>query len=396
MVVTEGVQGRLAAFRAEKTTVACRECGICKLADVSSFHVKQLKAYAKHLEPNAGEAPLLPACLDCAQNAKQEDNKHPVGQLLNWHTGEPLVAASSQATYVEYRNEELQFPYAVQECPSLWLTNPKALLHMRGGLRYYPNYFSADEEQQLLKIVDADDGRRWTKVFRRRQQFYGEVYYHTSQDVSAVQPRLGMASDEAIRADEAPCTSTTAQDMAPMQFLVDKFYNAFFEAGNKPGQCEEECFVFGRNRLDFPTQILVNEYLDNFGISSHFEDEEAFGRVIATISLLSPIFMSIEKPREHSNSCQDLLHETKVLLEPRSLFVMSGDCRYHWRHGISRHRQVFIPCTAGAGGSSSSMRVVERAAPLYRRVSFTIRHLLPGRKQVGSHQQSGTSAEQEQ
>ncbi|CAE8645573.1 unnamed protein product [Polarella glacialis] len=77
--------------------------------------------------------------------------------------------------------------------------------------------------------------------------------------------------------------------------------------------------------------------------------------------------MSIEKPRKHSNSCQDLLHETKVLLEPRSLFVMSGDCRYHWRHGISRHRQVFIPCTAGAGGSSSSMRVVERAAPLYRR-----------------------------
>ncbi|CAE8645572.1 unnamed protein product [Polarella glacialis] len=129
MVVTEGVQGRQAAFRAEKTIVACRECGICNLADVSSFHVKQLKAYAKHLEPKAGEAPLLPACLDCAQNAKQEDNKHPVGQLLNWHTGEPLVAASSQATYLEYRNEELQFPYAVQECPSLWLTNPEALRH---------------------------------------------------------------------------------------------------------------------------------------------------------------------------------------------------------------------------------------------------------------------------
>merc|ERR1712151_484509 len=99
------------------------------------------------------------------------------------------------------------------------------------------------------------------------------------------------------------------------------FYGNFFDAG-------DSSYVFGRDREQFPTQILVNEYLENFGISSHFEDEEAFGAVIATISLLSPIFMSLEKPREHNNSCQDLECELKVLLEPRSLFVMSEDCRY--------------------------------------------------------------------
>ncbi|CAE8733706.1 unnamed protein product [Polarella glacialis] len=151
-----------------------------------------------------------------------------VGQLLNWHTGEPLVAASSQATYLvseaafdypredrpllsgqEYRNEELQFPYAVQECPSLWLTNPEVslidviLVCLQVSFSYYPNFLSADEKKQLLRIVDADDGRRWTKIRL------------PGKDVSAVQPMLGMASDEAIRADEAPGISPTAQDMAP-------------------------------------------------------------------------------------------------------------------------------------------------------------------------------------
>ena len=39
---------------------------------------------------------------------------------------------------------------------------------------------------------------------------------------------------------------------------------------------------------------------------------QAFGDVIATISLLAPIYMGLEKPREHSNSCQQIEHETKV------------------------------------------------------------------------------------
>lgn len=47
-----------------------------------------------------------------------------------------------------------------------------------------------------------------------------------------------------------------------------------------------------------------------------------------TISLLSPVYMTFKKPREATNQCQDILAETKVLLEPRSCLIMSGESRY--------------------------------------------------------------------
>ena len=111
--------------------------------------------------------------------------------------------------------------------------------------------------------------------------------------------------------------------------------------------------------------------------------------------------MSLEKPAEHTNDCDTLVDATKVLLEPRSLFVMAGCSRYEWRHGITRQSQLHIPCESCDGGGTEAvssdggenghsfaegvgaMRTVHRDGS-YRRVSLTIRHLLPGRKQVAS------------
>lgn len=66
------------------------------------------------------------------------------------------------------------------------------------------------------------------------------------------------------------------------------------------------------------------------GISSHFEDFRSFGDAIMTISLLSPVYMTLKKPREATNQCHDILAETKVLLKPRSCLIMSGDSRYRY------------------------------------------------------------------
>ena len=43
--------------------------------------------------------------------------------------------------------------------------------------------------------------------------------------------------------------------------------------------------------LDWPTQVLVNEYRNNQGIASHFEDFDSFGDIILTISLINPLYM---------------------------------------------------------------------------------------------------------
>lgn len=62
----------------------------------------------------------------------------------------------------------------------------------------------------------------------------------------------------------------------------------------------------------------------NAGIASHFEDEESFGPVIATISLISPTLMTLKKPKEHNNDCEDL-HEVGSAFRCWTLFAVLCD-----------------------------------------------------------------------
>lgn len=62
----------------------------------------------------------------------------------------------------------------------------------------------------------------------------------------------------------------------------------------------------------------------------------------------------------------------KVLMEAGSLFIMSRESRYEWRHGISR-AATKVPTADGQ---------LIRRDDNYRRISLTIRHLLKGRRRV--------------
>ncbi|RKP18820.1 hypothetical protein ROZALSC1DRAFT_22859, partial [Rozella allomycis CSF55] len=122
---------------------------------------------------------------------------------------------------------------------------------------------------------------------------------------------------------------------------------------------------------DPPTQILVNEYSGPMGISNHYDDDKAFGDTIATISLGKPIWLNLQLPERQNNVCKSILKQTKVFLEPGSLFVMQTDARYVWRHGISNAKWIRYPDNTPV-----------RRDDDYVRVSLTIRKLLDGRKRV--------------
>ncbi|KAI9193262.1 uncharacterized protein BJ171DRAFT_587943 [Polychytrium aggregatum] len=213
------------------------------------------------------------------------------------------------------------------------------------GLHYIPNAITEEQEQQIFRIVDS---RPYSTTIHRRQQFYGERYYHTTHDLTALQP---------MTEQQAKLQSYPLEDM---QWLLDHLL---------PKVAMVTSVV---NDTQPPTQILVNEYRENMGIASHFEDALAFGSYILTLSLRNPIWMTMKLPREHTNHCSDILQQTRVLLEPRSLLVMSGESRFDWRHGISKTKTV-----EGPGG----MPAVKRDCG-YRRISLTIRYLLDGRKRT--------------
>jgi alkylated DNA repair dioxygenase AlkB len=87
--------------------------------------------------------------------------------------------------------------------------------------------------------------------------------------------------------------------------------------------------------------VLVNEYLPGQGIAPH-RDYAPFGRVVASLSLLSPCVMDFR----HAPTGR----RERLLLEPRSLQVMAEEALYHWEHGIApRKRDVWhgLPVVRG-------------------------------------------------
>ena len=353
----------------ESAQAQCRVCNISKKCCIDNFSTRQIKNFKN-------SRPVV--CYDCSMKEKQDNNKLPKKVLLGNVSGTLLTTKYNACDNHSSSTTTKLTPGAENNAITtlnnnrVYVSNPSVL--PISGFRYYKNFLNNDDVEKIMNILDSNP---WRTAVRRRQQFYGEIYYHTIHDVAEIQPKFDANNNTKESSKKA---SNIDLDMSPFQFLIDKFYTDFFVKKHEECKyCNNE--IFGKDKSTFPTQILVNEYIDNVGISSHFEDEEAFGPVIATISLLNPIYMTLEKPIEHNNSCDKYLGQTKVLLEKNSLFIMSDDCRFEWRHAITRHRKVPTVVSENDHNNETKFSLIQRDHN-YRRVSLTIRHLLPGRKQV--------------
>jgi len=159
------------------------------------------------------------------------------------------------------------------------------------GLLYLPNYVSQDVEAALQAAIDAEP---WDTTWERRRQLYGGSYGR-EEGLARPIPAWGQSLAERMYANE----------------LVDRPFD----------------------------HMLVNEYLPGQGIALH-RDYEPFGRTVVSLSLLAPCVMDFRH-------AQDGRRES-MLLERRSLLVLSDEARYEWQHGIARRKNdrwqgVLIP-----------------------------------------------------
>eukprot|EP01061_Rhynchopus_euleeides_P026994 TRINITY_DN43971_c0_g1_i1.p1 TRINITY_DN43971_c0_g1~~TRINITY_DN43971_c0_g1_i1.p1 ORF type:complete len:261 (+),score=79.80 TRINITY_DN43971_c0_g1_i1:96-878(+) len=67
------------------------------------------------------------------------------------------------------------------------------------------------------------------------------------------------------------------------------------------------------------------EYRPDGYVKPHFDNEAESSHVVAGLSLLDTRVMTLTKEGEDS---------IELLLPPRSLYVLSGPCRYTWLHGV--------------------------------------------------------------
>lgn len=155
------------------------------------------------------------------------------------------------------------------------------------GLKYTPGYIT---DEQHARLIHAIDSNVWSEELSRRVQQYGFRYDYrrSSKDLQPTTPFPRWAK-------------------------------------NLAGKIQED-----EKMLFPPDQLIINEYLPGQGISPHIDREDLFGERILSVSLGSTCVMEMT----HQKTRQKI----QLLLEPKSLLMLSGDSRHEWQHAIPQRK----------------------------------------------------------
>ena len=149
------------------------------------------------------------------------------------------------------------------------------------GFTYTPKVINTEDEKHLIRHLKTEE---WNTALSRRTLHYGWEYPYNS---------FG----------ELKPTDPIPEFLIPLKDKVELLTNSKFD------------------------QVIVNEYLPGQGIAPHIDHTNFFGDTIGVISL-------------GSHTCLTLKHRTKkgvdIILEPRSMYVMTDVARYVYRHSIPK------------------------------------------------------------
>lgn len=150
------------------------------------------------------------------------------------------------------------------------------------GLKIIENFITPEEEQQLLEQINQED---WNNSLSRRTQHYGYEYSYS-------------VKNQATKTKDIP-----------------KWMNSILK------RIEQETnFAFN--------QVIINEYQPGQGIANHIDSPTLFDEIIVSLSLGSDIVMDFTK-----DDCK-----IEKLLKRDSIFILSNDARYGWKHGIAKRK----------------------------------------------------------
>lgn len=160
------------------------------------------------------------------------------------------------------------------------------------GLTYIRDFISAQEQALLLSQIDRQP---WLTDLKRRVQHYGYKYDYKARTVGN-DAYLGALPDW-------------------LSLLSKKLHDdAVFQS--------------------VPDQVIVNEYLPGQGISAHIDCVPCFADTIASLSLGSSCVMEFSNPKTGEKK--------SIVLEERSLIILSGSARYEWQHAIPARKSDII------------------------------------------------------
>jgi alkylated DNA repair dioxygenase AlkB len=158
------------------------------------------------------------------------------------------------------------------------------------GLTYIDDFLTADEERDVLAVIEPLDYRAVTmhgQTARRTVRMFGLDYDYSSRDVVPADPLPDSLSW--LRERAAGLIERAPEDLA---------------------------------------QILVSRYPPGAGIGWH-RDAPMFGSKIVGVSLHAPARMRFQRTRRGA------AREVEAIeLAPRSAYVLAGPARWSWQHTV--------------------------------------------------------------
>ena len=177
---------------------------------------------------------------------------------------------------------------------------------LENGLRYRPDFITADEEEALLVWIGALDlthakgGAKGEYEAKRRHANFGWSYDFKREELIP-----------------GP----------PLPPFLGRFARRI-----------EKWLDLPRGRV---VEALVNEYTEGTGLGWHC-DSESFEHVVG-ISLSGWVkmrFRPLVGHKPENKGGQTSIKSTGVELEPRSVYLMAGPVRWDWQHSVAPARTL--------------------------------------------------------
>lgn len=241
------------------------------------FYVDLLKPtknfICKYLKSCLGKIPILNFSDLAQMNNKYFSKITELSKLDSDKTAKAVFKIYEKMMKKKLINKYLQFNKSYQV--------PKI-----SGLYYFPNFISGIEEQLLLKLLKKSS--EWASITNSKNSRQVIQYGYTySYDRSGLKP-----------ATEIPDFYLNLIKRVK-KYSIDAFKNI---------------------KLD---QLLINKYEPGQGISAHIDNPKQFEDNIVCLSIGDSAIFDFS-----------LTSVIKVPIERRSLYIMSGDSRYKYKHAF--------------------------------------------------------------
>lgn len=162
-------------------------------------------------------------------------------------------------------------------------------------------YKLPETQAQLQPVSDSAKGR---KVVH-----YGYQYIYTPRHRISQKPKVTPIPDVLI----------------PLKEHAEQYVKTVFADLRTVGSEDSSCSASDPSCDISFEQCIVNRYLPGEGISSHIDNVNEFGPVIACYTFLAGREMEFHDCDKSQNKCV-------LYTKPNTMYIMCGDVRYKWTH----------------------------------------------------------------